>query len=286
MTDGIILINKPKDITSFSAVAKIRKRLGVKCGHSGTLDPLATGLLPIMCGKATKLCQYLTDGDKAYRATLLFGIETDTHDITGNITKTDDNCKVTFDNIKKILPFFLGNITQTPPAFSAIKVNGTALYKLARSGKDVTVPEREITIHSITPISFSDNELVIDVVCSKGTYIRSLCRDIAQKLGTVGTMKALNRTETGGWHINDAVELDCENIENHIIPIESALSYMPKFDPGSFFARLLTNGCEIEAVKLKNLTADRCIVFHQKLLGIGSIIEKNEKKYFKIITHL
>ncbi len=285
MTDGIILINKPQGITSFSAVAQMKRRLGVKCGHSGTLDPLATGLLPIMCGKATKLCQYLTEGDKQYRATLKFGIETDTHDITGNVTATSDK-SVTLNEIKEVIPDFIGKIKQVPPSYSAIKVNGTALYKLARSGKDVEVPEREITVYSIDIIDFSGDELIMDVACSKGTYIRSLCRDIARALGTVGTMSALERTKTGGWTIEESVALDCENIENHIIPIENALSYMPVFNPGSFFARLLNNGCEIDAVKLKNLPRDLCLVKHEKLLGIGSILIKDGKEVFKIITHL
>lgn len=285
MTDGIILINKPEGITSFSAVSQVKRRLGVKCGHSGTLDPLATGLLPVMCGKATKLCQYLTEGNKAYRATLKFGIETDTHDITGTVIKTGDKA-VTIEEIKEVLPKFLGKIKQIPPAYSAIKVGGTALYKLARSGADVEVPEREITIYSIDIIDFSGSELIMDVSCSKGTYIRSLCRDIAKALGTVGTMSALNRTKTGGWDIADAVSLDCEDLENHIIPIEKALDYMPKFNPGSFFARLLRNGCEIDTVKLRNLPDERCLVINDGLMGIGEILIKNDKKYFKIVTHL
>lgn len=285
MTDGVILINKPEGITSFSAVAKVKRTLGVKCGHSGTLDPLATGLLPIMCGKATKLCQYLTDGDKLYRATLTFGVETDTHDITGTVIKTDQ-CNVSLKDIEAILPEFTGKIKQTPPAYSAIKVNGTALYKLARSGKqDIEVPEREITIHSITLLSLSENKLTFDVSCSKGTYIRSLCRDLARRLGTIGTMSALVRIETGGWNLKDAVNLD-DDIENHIIPIENALSYMPRYKPNSFFARLLENGCEIDAVKLKDLPSVNCLVFSDRLIGIGAIIQKDDKNLFKIITHL
>lgn len=285
MTDGIILINKPKGITSFSAVAAVKRRLGVKCGHSGTLDPMATGLLPIMCGKATKLCQYLTDGDKAYTAKLRFGIETDTHDITGQITK-QNNISVDLDAVKKVIPDFLGEIKQIPPAYSAIKVGGTALYKLAREGKEVEVPERTVTVYSIDISDLKNNELTMDVRCSKGTYIRSLCRDIARAIGTVGTMSSLIRTETGGWHINDSTTLDDENLEKHIIPIEDALSYMPKFYPGDFFSRLLRNGCEIDTVKLKNLPHGYSLVFNNELLGIGAVIQKNGKDLYKIITHI
>lgn len=285
MTDGIVLINKPEGITSFTAVAKVKRILGVKCGHSGTLDPLATGLLPIMCGKATKLCQYLTDGDKLYRAELTFGIETDTHDITGTVTKTDTR-SISIAEVEAILPRFIGKIKQTPPVYSAIKVNGTALYKLARSGKqDIDVPEREITINSITVLSFSENKMIFDVACSKGTYIRSLCRDIAKSLDTVGTMSALTRIETGGWNLKDAVSLE-DDIEKHLIPIEKALSYMPHYTPNMFFARLLENGCEIDPVKLKGLPLENCLVYGENLIGIGGIIEKGDKKLFKIITHL
>lgn len=285
MIDGIILINKPQGITSFSTVNKLKHRLGVKCGHSGTLDPLATGLLPVMCGKATKLCSYLTEKDKAYRATLKFGIETDTHDITGKITKTDDKT-VTKEQFLEVLPQFMGTIKQVPPAYSAIKVNGQPLYKRARDGENFEIPEREITVYSIDIVDFCDNTVTFDVECSKGTYIRSLCRDIAHALGTVGTMSALHRTKTGIWNVDDAVDLDCDNIENYIIPIEKALEYMPKFNTGAFFGRLLQNGCEIDTVKLKNLPDVNCLVYSDQLLGIGAILEKDNKKLFKIITHL
>lgn len=286
MKDGIILIDKPSGITSFTAVAILRRRLGVKCGHSGTLDPLATGLLPIMCGKATKLCTYLTEGDKKYRAAMKFGIATDTYDTTGNITETDDK-RVTLDMIKAVIPEFTGKIKQIPPAYSAIKVGGTALYKLAREGKEVKAPEREITIYSIDIISFEDRELVIDVHCSKGTYIRSLCHDIAKKLGTVGAMSQLRRTETGGWTVENAVAPDREDIEEHIISIDKALESFPSFDPGDFFARLLSNGCAIDIKKLKNVPQGLCRVYRKdKLLGVGNRAEKDGTEYFKIITHL
>ena len=193
---------------------------------------------------------------------------------------------VDLNEIKKVIPNFLGEIKQFPPAYSAIKVGGTALYKLAREGKDVEVPERTVTIYSIDIIDFKDNELTIDVRCSKGTYIRSLCRDIARAIGTVGTMSSLVRTETGGWHIDNSVHLDEEDLENHIIPIEDALSYMPKFYPGDFFSRLLRNGCEIDTVKLKNLPHSHSLVFNNELLGIGTVIQKNGKNLYKIITHI
>ena len=285
MKDGIILINKPQGITSFSAVAQVRRRLNVKCGHCGTLDPIATGLLPVMCGKATKLCSYLTDGDKAYRATLRFGVETDTHDITGNVTATDDK-EVTLEQIQQVIPRFLGKITQIPPAYSAIKVGGTPLYKLAREGKNTDIPKREITVYSIETVDFSDRELIMDVECSKGTYIRSLCRDIAVSLGTVGTMSALNRTKTCGWHVENAVPPDCEDIENHIISMDDALADFPPFYPSEFFATLLSNGCAVNVKKLCNLPDGLCRVYSDRLIGLGNTFDTEDGRVFKIVTHL
>lgn len=286
MNDGIILINKPEGITSFSAVSMVKKRLSVKCGHSGTLDPLATGLLPVMCGKATKLCQYLTEDDKAYRAVLKFGIATDTYDITGKILKTS-NTKVTMEQIEAVIPKFLGKIKQTPPAYSAIKVGGKALYKLAREGKEVTVPEREIEIHSIDLLDFDGEYLTMDVKCSKGTYIRSLCNDIAIELNTVGTMYALTRTSCGGWDLKDAVSPDCEDLQNHIISIDTALSNYPEFKLNDFQSRLLSNGCAIDIKKLKNIPEGICRVYNKdSLLGLGNILEKDNEKVFKLIMHI
>lgn len=285
MTDGIILINKPSGRTSFSVVAQVHRRLNVKCGHCGTLDPLATGLLPIMCGKATKLCEYLAVGDKAYRAVLRFGTETDTHDITGNITATDTR-RPSFSEIEAVLPEFVGKLRQIPPAYSAIKVGGQALYKLAREGKTAEIPEREITVYSITPIEFSGDELVMDVECSKGTYIRSLCRDIAHALGTVGTMSALTRTKTCGWSIDAAISPDDPNLEEHIITVDEALSDYDAYYPEPFFARLLSNGCAVDTKKLKGLPKNMCRVYSDKLIGLGKVIEYEDRMTFKLVTHL
>lgn len=282
MKDGVILIDKPEGITSFSAVAMLKRRLGVKCGHSGTLDPLATGLLPIMCGKATKLCSYLTDGDKQYIATLKFGIATDTYDITGQVTAKSDIFP-TIDELQNTLPKFTDTIKQIPPAFSAIKVGGKALYKLAREGKQVEVPEREITVHSIKVLDYRQGEADLLIDCSKGTYVRSLCNDIATTLGTCGCMSALRRTQTGGWDVKDAVLPDADNVENFIIPIDTVLKDLPEYRPESFFARLLSNGCAVETKKLKGLPSGRVRVYNNgTLLGIGDTTDST----FKIITHL
>ncbi len=285
MKDGIILINKPSGVTSFSVVAAIRRRLNVKCGHCGTLDPLATGLLPVMCGKATKLNSYFSAGDKAYRATLRFGIQTDTDDITGTVTAADSKI-VTFDQINDVLTKFIGEISQVPPAYSAIKIGGKTMYKLAREGKNVEIPARKVTIYSIKTVDFSDRELIMDIECSKGTYIRSLCRDIARKLGTVGTLSALNRTKTCGWSVDEAVSVDCKNIEQHIISMDDALSEYVPYYPDPFFAKLLSNGCAVNVKKMKNLPHGVCRVYFDGLIGLGNVIETQDGQVFKLITHL
>lgn len=285
MNDGIILINKPSGITSFAVVAAIRRRLNVKCGHCGTLDPLATGLLPVICGKATKLSSYLSNGDKAYRATMLLGTQTDTDDITGSVTATD-NKPVSLEQIMTVLPKFTGKISQVPPSYSAIKINGNIMYKLAREGKKVEIPAREVTVYSIKMIDFFERELIMDIECSKGTYIRSFCRDIARELGTVGTMSALHRTKTCGWCVEDSVAVDCEDIESHMISIDDALSEYVPYYPEPFYARLLSNGCAVNVRKLKSLPSGICRVYSDGLIGLGSVIETSEGHAFKLITHL
>ena len=286
MKDGIILIDKPQNMTSFAVVACMRRKLGVKCGHAGTLDPLATGLLPVMCGKATKLCDYITDGDKAYRATLKFGYETDSCDITGNIIKRDEK-SISLSDIKCVLPQFVGKIKQVPPSFSAIKVGGTALYKLARQGIAVDVPERQVVINSISIIDFSCNNLIMDVECSKGTYIRSLCRDIARSLGTAGTMSALCRTRVGKWHVENAVSLDDFDCDLNIISMDNALSEYPEFSPSNFYGTLLLNGCAVSVSKLGKIPDGICRVkMNGVLIGLGKILRVDGDARFKLVTHL
>ena len=150
--NGLFLVDKPTDMTSFGVVARIRRLTGEKCGHSGTLDPLATGLLPVMVGKGTKLCELFTAGDKGYRGTLRFGLSTDTGDITGAVLEERES-HVTEEQLRAVLPSFIGEITQRPPVYSAIKVDGVPLYRHARAGREVEVPERKVTIYGITLLS-------------------------------------------------------------------------------------------------------------------------------------
>ncbi len=289
MKDGLILIDKPEGITSFVAVAVVRRALGVKhCGHTGTLDPMATGLLPVLTGNATKLSSFLLEGDKCYEATLKFGENTDSYDITGQVTESGGRIP-TLEELKAVLPDFVGKQMQIPPMFSALKRDGVALYKLARQGKSIDLPPREIEIYSLKLLEYNDGVARLAVHCSKGTYIRSLCKDIAQALGTYGCMSALRRTVTCGFSIENAVALDkaeqkLKNGETDILlPVQQALS-LKEYRPPAFFARLLFNGCAVDIKKLKGCPEEMCWVYdEQTLLGIG---QAQADGTFKIITHL
>jgi tRNA pseudouridine55 synthase len=207
---GIVLLDKPEGITSQTAVVKVRNILRAKyAGHTGTLDPIATGLMVICYGRATRAVEYLTGCDKAYEAVLKTGIATDTCDITGK-TIFSSEIKPSAAQIRAILPKFLGRQRQRPPIFSAIRVNGRHLYDLARSGKDFVPEKREVFIESIELLSADEGKGLfrLAVSCSKGTYIRALCRDIGEAAGCGGTMAALRRTKVGRYKIDDALTLE------------------------------------------------------------------------------
>lgn len=194
--DGIIVINKPSGYTSHDIVSKIRKKLNIKkVGHTGTLDPLATGVLPILLGNGTKLSKYLINHDKEYIATIKLGVKTDTADIEGTVIEEQEVPLLTEEQIMNSLESLKGKQKQIPPMYSAIKVNGKKLYEYARSGESIMVEPRDIEIYNIELIQYKEHEIKFKVACSKGTYIRSLCEDIAQKLNTIGTMSALERTK-------------------------------------------------------------------------------------------
>lgn len=210
--DGIILINKEKGCTSHDIVNKVKHILNEKVGHTGTLDPNATGLLPILVGKGTKLSQFLINHDKEYEVTLKLGQKTDTADSEGNILEEQfvENRILEKANIVNVLNSFIGVQMQYPPMYSAIKVNGKKLYEYARKNIKIDIEPRKIEIYDISLNNIDENENIIEftVKCSKGTYIRSLCEDIAEKLGTIGYMKELNRTKVGIFDIKDSIKID------------------------------------------------------------------------------
>ncbi len=205
--DGIIVINKEKGFTSFDVVAKMRGILKIrKIGHTGTLDPDATGVLPVCIGGATKLCDMLTDTVKSYEAVMLLGLETDTQDIGGNVLQMCD-VTVSEESVREAVASFIGIIEQIPPMYSALKVNGRKLCDMARAGETVERKSRQIEIFDIEIQEIALPEVRMRITCSKGTYIRTLCHDIGQKLGCGATMKALVRTRTAGFGIEEAITL-------------------------------------------------------------------------------
>ncbi len=204
----IININKPKDYTSRDIVNIVGKTLNTKkCGHTGTLDPIASGVLIICTGEDTKLVELLTSSYKEYIATFKLGVETDTFDITGKVTKTS-NKTVDKEEVINTLNSFIKTYEQTPPIYSAIKVNGKKLYEYARIGEKVALPKREVTIKDISLLEFNENVVKIKTLVSKGTYIRSLIKDIGDALGTYATMTDLIRTKQGDFSIEDSITLD------------------------------------------------------------------------------
>ena len=241
--NGIVNIYKPPGITSHGAVNKVRKILGLKkVGHTGTLDPDAEGVLPICIGKGTKLAGILTDADKAYRAVIRLGITTDTQDLSGEVLSRCEPV-VSEEFFRKIVSGFIGEIMQTPPMYSALKVNGKKLCDLARQGIEIERTAREITIFSIEVSNFNGVTATLDVSCSKGTYIRTLCHDIGQKLGCGAAMQSLIRTKSGKFDIKDSVSFE----EFEISPQKYIVSPDKMFD--NFPEYIATND---ETVKIKN----------------------------------
>lgn len=261
-TGGILILNKSQGITSHDAVNRVRRLYGTKqVGHTGTLDPMATGVLVTLVGRAVKCAEFfdgtggIVDSGKSYRALLRLGIETDTGDITGAVTARCDALPDESDVIAAV-ESFKGEIMQVPPMYSALKRGGVKLADLARRGITVEREARPVTIHDIAARHISDSDYELDVTCSKGTYIRVLCEDIGRSLGCYGTMAALERTSAHGFSISESVtlekldELDSTGREALLEPVTVLFERLPKLTLPPFFARLARSGCEIYLNKL------------------------------------
>ena len=243
--NGILLVDKPQDWTSHDVVAKLRGVFGERrIGHSGTLDPLATGLLVVFLGKATKAVEFSEAAEKEYLAHLRLGIETDTQDITGTVLRTSSEIPDRAA-LESVLPRFCGEIRQIPPMYSAIKVNGKKLYEIARRGGEVERQPRVIFIRELSLLGEENGEFILRVRCSKGTYIRTLCHDIGQMLGCGGVMTALRRTRVGSYDVRDA----------HTV---SALSEMERDDAESLLLPLDSVFSDLKAVTLSDLNEAHC----------------------------
>ncbi len=233
--DGILNINKPEGMTSHDVVAIIRKLLRQRrVGHAGTLDPAASGVLPICIGQGTRVAEYLSESGKAYRATIIFGIATDTYDAEGAITSTTSTADLSISQIEKTLPLFLGSQMQVPPRYSAIKLQGQPAYKRARAGEEITLDPRPIVIHSLEIINWSPPALVLAIECSKGTYIRSLAHDLGRHLGCGAYLRALIRTRSGPFSLSESITLehlaasvDSASLQDYLYPVDKALAQYP-----------------------------------------------------------
>lgn len=274
--DGIIVVNKQKGCTSHDVVNKVKKIVNKKVGHTGTLDPLATGVLPLLIGKGTLCSKYLINHNKVYEVSLKLGISTDTMDAEGKIIeekKVNSNI-LAKENVEKVLSSFIGKQEQTPPIYSAIKVAGKKLYEYARKGQEVEIPKREIEIYNIELVGINkvSKEIEFKVSCSKGTYIRSLCIDIAKALGTIGYMSGLERLQVGEFKIENAIKIDenttKEYIEEHIIGIEELFEKNPKIEINQKKLLLFLNG-----VKLSIESEDGVyrIYSENKFIGLGTV---------------
>jgi tRNA pseudouridine55 synthase len=232
MASGLLIINKPAGITSHDVVARVRKITGLrKVGHTGTLDPMATGVLVVCLGQATRLIEYIMAVKKQYRAVIRFGVTTDTLDADGTIVARSDASALTETDLNQALPPFLGDIDQRPPIFSAIKKGGRPLYKRARAGQSVEVPLRSVTIYQLDWVDWHPPDLTLDVVCSPGTYIRSLARDLGDAVGVGAHLAGLQRTANGDWTLDEAIalaDLTPDNWQTHLLPVDSAAAHLPK----------------------------------------------------------
>lgn len=297
--DGIINVYKEAGFTSHDVVAKLRGILRQKkIGHTGTLDPEATGVLPVCCGKATKVCELLTDKDKSYRAVCRLGVETDTQDMTGTVLNECDTDMITEEQLRDCVNSFVGETEQVPPMYSALKINGKKLYELAREGKTVERKPRKITISEIdiVDINLEEKIFTMDVTCSKGTYIRTLCHDIGKKLGVCATMEKLMRTRVSVFKIEDALTLNDieilskekpEIFREKVYSVDSLFDYS-KVNVAGDGIRYLQNGNTLKAKDFKQdvsgIKQDEKILVYDENNNFKAVYQKNENdfKVFKM----
>ena len=280
--DGVILINKEKGMTSQNVVSKVKRILNFdKAGHAGTLDPNATGVLPILVNKGTKLSKYLIEHDKIYIATLKLGEKRSTGDVEGEVTEKDDiDLKnISKENILEVLESFKGVQSQIPPIYSALKVNGKKLYDYARNGEEVEIKPRKINIYDIKLLEIYDesNEIKFEVSCSKGTYIRVLCEDIASRLNTVGYMSDLQRTRVNNFDISESItisELE-ENKDIKIIEVEDLFLDKEKINLNNRKEELFLNGVMLTFEYPDGIYR---IYNNDKFIGLGTVQNKLLKR--------
>lgn len=275
--DGILLLDKPAGITSNAALSRAKRLLGIKkAGHTGTLDPMASGLLVLCFGQATKVAGFLLDADKTYEAELRLGVTTDSEDAEGEVVARREVRELATADIEEVLARFRGDVEQVPPMHSALKHNGQRLYDLARRGETVERPPRAVTIHDLELLGFGNDRLTLRVRCSKGTYVRSLARDIGEALGCGAHLSALRRTVSAPFDILDAIDLDAleslgrDQARALLRPPDSALEHLPAVELDAAQARRISQG-----QRLAGLEAPHCgqvrVYEAGVFLGIGEM---------------
>lgn len=281
MSDGFININKPAGLTSHDVVNRVRKIFSTrKVGHAGTLDPAASGVLPVAVNRATKFIEYLADCDKSYRAEILFGLATDSGDFEGEVIARAENFSVpTRDELNDALKNFVGEIEQTPPKFSAIKIHGRKAYDLARKNLEFEMPRRFVKIFRLEVVELGENSATIEIDCGKGTYIRSFAIDLGEQLNLPATLKNLVRLRVGDFKLEDALNFDELNAEK-ILPIEDCLKHLPKFELAESRVRAFMNGLPT-TLCLPDENFLR-VFSNGKFLGVGRI-KRGELRSAKII---
>lgn len=295
--NGILCMNKPQNFTSFDVIAKLRGILKIRrLGHSGTLDPMATGVLPVFIGTATKACDMLPDNEKSYRAEFRLGVSSDTQDSTGKII-AEYNTKVSEAQIIDVLPSFTGNIMQTPPMYSAVQVDGKRLYDLARQGIEVERKKREITINNIKLENFDEMSQsgTLFISCSKGTYIRTIINDIGDTLKCGGIMTSLVRLSSSGFTLDkcftfEQVQNACNNgsIEDLIIPVEYAFRSLPEIRLNQHQTKLYKNGVKLDLSRIHNISENKNIyrVYGFDGLFIGTALADKENNLLRVDKNL
>lgn len=278
---GVLAVDKPAGITSFDAVQAVRRLVGVRrVGHAGTLDPFATGLLIICVGEATKAVPFLMDGDKEYEAVIALGAETDTCDPEGTVVAEVDASHVTRQAVEDALGAFVGQVEQVPPVFSAIRKDGRRLYELARAGEEVEVPSRVVRIEAVDVTAFEPGRVTIRVRCGKGTYIRSLGRDLGRALGTVAHLAALRRTASGPVRVEDAASLsalqalDVEAVIARMQTISAALAHLPTIQLEPDAARRFGCGQRVAVEGATDTEAARVLDPSSRLIAVGRVADE------------
>ncbi|MBR6792370.1 MAG: tRNA pseudouridine(55) synthase TruB [Ruminococcus sp.] len=295
--NGILCVNKPQDFTSFDVVAKLRGILKIKrLGHGGTLDPMATGVLPVFVGTSTKACDIMPDNTKSYRAGFRLGQSADTQDITDKILAESD-MSVSKELLLDTLPLFTGKIMQIPPMYSAVQVNGKRLYDLARQGIEVERTPREIQVDGLSLEEYDPEtrEGVLSIYCSKGTYIRTIISDIGEKIGCGGIMTSLVRTSSSGFTLADCYTFeeirkarDEDRLEELILPVERVFEKLPKLKLGEAQTRMYRNGVKLDLARVYNIREgeDTYAVYGNDGAFIGTAYSDRENNVLKVAKNL